>query len=124
MKKTFPVTTLDFPKIQPPTTKKRPCTIEQHGETRVDNYVWMRDENWREVLRNPDLLQSEIRNQLETEKPWKLSFSYGRALQAAALTAWHGETGNVAAAQSAFLHRAKCNGSATIGGYAPEMESA
>ncbi len=74
-----------------------------------------------------DILATEhlnAMNQLATEKPWKLSFSYGRALQAAALTAWRGEAGNVAAAQSAFLHRAKCNGAATIGGYAPEMESA
>ena len=41
--------------------------------------------------------------------PWPLSFSYGRALQAAALKAWGGKAANVAAAQAAFLHRARMN---------------
>ena len=39
--------------------------------------------------------------------PWKLSFSYGRALQAAPLKTWLGEAGNVSDAQAAFAHRAK-----------------
>src|SRR5262249_52827694 len=47
--------------------------------------------------------------------PWKLSFSYGRALQAAALKAWGGKSENVAAGQRAFAHRAKMNGVATQG---------
>jgi len=54
--------------------------------------------------------------------PWKLSFSYGRALQAPPLDAWRGEEGNVAAAQAAYLHRAKCNGAATRAEYTPELE--
>jgi fructose-bisphosphate aldolase class I len=54
--------------------------------------------------------------------PWKLSFSYGRALQAAALKAWQGKDENVEAAQHAFYHRAKMNGAAQTGLYAPEME--
>jgi fructose-bisphosphate aldolase class I len=54
--------------------------------------------------------------------PWKLSFSYGRALQAAALKAWGGKEENVEAAQRAFYHRAKLNGAAQTGLYAPEME--
>ena len=41
--------------------------------------------------------------------PWKLTFSYGRALQAAALKTWEGKPENVAAAQSAFAHRAEMN---------------
>jgi len=56
--------------------------------------------------------------------PWELSFSYGRALQAAPLKAWGGETGNVAAAQNAFLHRAKCNSAARTGDYSDAMERA
>jgi fructose-bisphosphate aldolase class I len=52
--------------------------------------------------------------------PWQLSFSYGRALQAPALKAWVGE--NVEAGQRAFYHRAKMNGAARSGLYAPEME--
>jgi fructose-bisphosphate aldolase class I len=54
--------------------------------------------------------------------PWQLSFSYGRALQAPALKAWAGKTENVEAAQRAFYHRAKLNGAARTGMYAPEME--
>jgi fructose-bisphosphate aldolase class I len=54
--------------------------------------------------------------------PWQLSFSYGRALQAPALKAWLGKPENVEAAQRAYFHRAKLNGAARTGMYAPEME--
>jgi fructose-bisphosphate aldolase class I len=54
--------------------------------------------------------------------PWQLSFSYGRALQAPALKAWAGKPENVEAAQRAYYHRAKLNGAARTGLYAPEME--
>jgi len=56
--------------------------------------------------------------------PWRLSFSYGRALQAAALKAWGGKPGNVAAAQSAFAHRARMNALATEGTWTPDLEQA
>jgi fructose-bisphosphate aldolase, class I len=56
--------------------------------------------------------------------PWQLSFSYGRALQAPALKAWGGEDANVEAGQRAFYHRAKMNGAARSGLYAPDMETA
>ena len=54
--------------------------------------------------------------------PWKLSFSYGRALQAPAQKAWQGKPENVEAAQRAYYHRAKLNSAAQTGLYAPEME--
>jgi len=54
--------------------------------------------------------------------PWKLSFSYGRALQAPALKAWGGKPENVPAAQRAYYHRAKLNGAAARGQYDPAME--
>jgi fructose-bisphosphate aldolase, class I len=54
--------------------------------------------------------------------PWKVSFSYGRALQAAALKAWGGHDENVEAAQRAYYHRAKMNSAAQTGRYAPELE--
>src|SRR3954471_15907418 len=54
--------------------------------------------------------------------PWQLSSSYGRALQAPALKAWGGTTENVEAGQHAYYHRAKMNGAARTGMYAPEME--
>ena len=55
-------------------------------------------------------------------KPWNLSFSYGRALQQPALKAWMGKTENVGSAQIALLKRAKLNGLATMGEYSSEME--
>jgi len=55
-------------------------------------------------------------------RPWPLSFSYGRALQAPALKAWKGQPANVAAAQKALFHRSKCNSAACFGRYSPEME--
>jgi fructose-bisphosphate aldolase class I len=54
--------------------------------------------------------------------PWKISFSYGRALQAPALKAWSGKPENVEAGQRAYFHRAKMNSAAQTGMYAPEME--
>src|SRR5688500_17493172 len=56
--------------------------------------------------------------------PWQLSFSYGRALQAPALKAWGGEAAQVEAGQKAFYRRAKFNGAARSGSYAPEWETA
>ena len=56
--------------------------------------------------------------------PWELSFSYGRALQAPALNTWRGDSAQVKAAQDAFRHRAKCNGSARSGQYNKTMEQA
>jgi fructose-bisphosphate aldolase class I len=56
--------------------------------------------------------------------PWEVSFSYGRALQAPALSAWKGEVGNVPAAQQALSHRARCNGAARDGSYSDAMEKA
>jgi fructose-bisphosphate aldolase class I len=56
--------------------------------------------------------------------PWKLTFSYGRALQAAAIKAWGGKPENVAAGQRAFLHRARMNGLAANGKWRQELEKA
>jgi fructose-bisphosphate aldolase, class I len=54
--------------------------------------------------------------------PWRVSFSYGRALQAAPQKAWSGKTENVAAAQRAFGHRAMMNGLATLGQWKADLE--
>ncbi len=56
--------------------------------------------------------------------PWKLSFSYSRALQAAPQKAWAGKAENVAAAQAAFAHRAHMNSLASRGEWKPELERA
>jgi fructose-bisphosphate aldolase class I len=63
-------------------------------------------------------------NRLPDLKPWKISFSYGRALQDPALQAWHGREQNLAAGQEALSRRARCNGAASLGKYTDEMEAA
>jgi fructose-bisphosphate aldolase class I len=54
--------------------------------------------------------------------PWRLSFSYGRALQTAPQKAWLGKTENVAAAQQAFTHRAQMNSLASKGEWKADLE--
>ena len=61
--------------------------------------------------------------QLPGSEPWRISFSYGRALQDPALEAWHGREENLKAAQQALYHRARCNGAASLGTYSSEMEA-
>jgi fructose-bisphosphate aldolase class I len=56
--------------------------------------------------------------------PWGLTFSYGRALQAAAIKAWGGKPENVAAGQRAFSHRARMNGLAAVGKWEEKLEKA
>lgn len=55
--------------------------------------------------------------------PWKLSFSYGRALQAPALEAWRGRVENTLKAQHCFFHRARLNSLAARGLYREELET-
>jgi fructose-bisphosphate aldolase, class I len=73
-----------------------------------------------------DSLASAHLNAMNTigDVPWELSFSYGRALQAAPLQAWSGQEENVRAAQSSFAHRVRCNGEARRGRYSEELERA
>ena len=59
-------------------------------------------------------------NQYSATKPWGLTFSYGRALQASVLKTWQGKAENVKAAQDVFLRRARCNGLAALGKYEGE----
>jgi fructose-bisphosphate aldolase class I len=56
-------------------------------------------------------------NQVVGRKPWALTFSYGRALQASALAAWQGKKELTKASQDEFLKRAKSNGQAALGQY-------
>jgi fructose-bisphosphate aldolase class I len=56
--------------------------------------------------------------------PWKMTYSYGRALQAAAQKAWSGRRENVAAAQRAFTHRARMNALASLGQWEGGLEKA
>jgi fructose-bisphosphate aldolase class I len=62
-------------------------------------------------------------NRLPEPKPWRISFSYGRALQDAAMAAWRGRDENVKAGQQALHHRARCNGAAARGEYTDATEA-
>jgi fructose-bisphosphate aldolase class I len=74
----------------------------------------------------PDELASARLNAMnlrfKTRMPWALTFSYSRAIQQPALEIWKGNEANVAAAQQALYHRAKCNSAARRGQYKAEME--
>jgi fructose-bisphosphate aldolase class I len=61
-------------------------------------------------------------NQADWPKPWTLTFSYGRALQDAALATWGGKRDNVAAAEQQLYHRVRCNSLAAQGAYTPAEE--
>jgi fructose-bisphosphate aldolase, class I len=56
-------------------------------------------------------------------RPWRVSFSYGRALQDTALEGWGGRASGVRAGQQALLHRARCNSAAALGTYDESMET-
>jgi fructose-bisphosphate aldolase class I len=55
------------------------------------------------------------------DAPWELSFSYGRALQAAALQAWAGDEANAEQAQALFDERVRCTAAARRGNYRPKV---
>ena len=61
-------------------------------------------------------------NAVTSSPPWAVTFSYGRALQAAAMKTWGGDHSKIDAAQAVVLHRARMNGLASRGGYRSEME--
>lgn len=61
-------------------------------------------------------------NVLAPQLPWNLSYSYARALQEYPMKIWHGDKKNIAAAQNAFLKRAKLNSFAAVGKYTTSME--
>lgn len=53
-----------------PVAPKHPVISRCHGVELRDDYAWLRDENWQDVMRNPDLLQSEIRAHIEAENAY------------------------------------------------------
>jgi oligopeptidase B len=54
----------------PPVARKDPKRIEQLGRVRVDDYAWMKDEDWQQVLRDPKTLRVDIREHLEAENAY------------------------------------------------------
>jgi fructose-bisphosphate aldolase class I len=63
-------------------------------------------------------------NRLPWPRPWRVSFSYGRALQDPALEAWHGRDENLELGREALYQRARCNGAASLGKYTDDIEAA
>jgi len=55
----------------PPVAKKIPVTIEQLGRTRVDEYQWMKDDNWQAVLRDPSLIKADVKAHLTEENAYR-----------------------------------------------------
>ncbi|VXC65346.1 MULTISPECIES: S9 family peptidase [Oceanicaulis] len=56
--------------ISAPTPEQRPVEIEQLGRTRTDEFTWLRDDNWQEVMRDPSVLDADIRAHLEAENAY------------------------------------------------------
>ena len=56
--------------LTPPVAERRPHSTTTHGITIVDDYAWLKDENWQDVLRDPSILNPEIRNYLEAENAY------------------------------------------------------
>jgi oligopeptidase B len=67
----------------PPVAAKHPKRIEQLGRVRVDDYAWMKDDNWQQVLRDPKTLRADVREHLEAENAYTKAMLAGtEALQA------------------------------------------
>src|ERR1039458_5321117 len=66
---------------------------------------------------------NEMNVRFKSRLPWALAFSFARAIQQPALELWKGQETNVAPAQQALVHRARCNQAARKGEYSPAMET-
>ncbi len=60
-----------MPKPTPPVAKKIPVRIEQLGRVRVDDYQWMKDDNWQAVLRDPSLIKADVKEHLTAENAYR-----------------------------------------------------
>ncbi|HEY2357714.1 MAG TPA: S9 family peptidase [Phenylobacterium sp.] len=68
---------------KPPSAPKRPHRIEQLGRVRVDDYAWMKDDDWQQVLRDPKVLRADVRQHLDAENGYtKAMLAETEALQA------------------------------------------
>ncbi|MET0273051.1 MAG: S9 family peptidase, partial [Phenylobacterium sp.] len=68
---------------KPPVARKVPHRIDQLGRVRVDDYAWMKDDNWQQVLRDPKALRADVREHLDAENAYMKALLGGtEALQA------------------------------------------
>ena len=58
---------VEIVRLAPPVAARKPVRLTIHGIERVDHYDWLRDPNWREVLRDPTALDPAIRAHIEAE---------------------------------------------------------
>lgn len=66
----------------PPRAEPRPLTLTTHGVTRQDDYAWLRDDSWQEVMKDPSVLNPDIRAYLEAENEYQAAQMAGtEALQ-------------------------------------------
>src|SRR3954469_16163572 len=69
---------------KPPVARKDPRRIEQLGRVRIDEYAWIKDENWQQVLRDPKVLRADVREHLNAENAYtKAMLAATEPLQAA-----------------------------------------
>ena len=57
-------------KANPPIAQKKKIEITQHGYSRTDDYAWLKDENWQQVIQKPEMLSKEIRDYLDAENAY------------------------------------------------------
>ncbi|WP_442578549.1 S9 family peptidase [Mesorhizobium sp. ASY16-5R] len=62
-----------FPDTTPPATEERPVGDTRHGITRIDEFAWLRADNWQDVFRDPTLLDPAIRSHLDAENAYQQS---------------------------------------------------
>lgn len=60
--------------VHPPIADKRPVEITYHGHTRTDDYAWLKDENWQQVMQDPNVLNTDIRAYLDAENAYTQSW--------------------------------------------------
>jgi len=77
--------------LRPPQAERRPHSIAQHGQQRIDPYAWLRAENWQEAMRDPSVLPEDIRTHLEAENAYaQAAMQPFRALQETVLQEMRG----------------------------------
>ena len=74
-----------------PVAPRRPHAFTTHGIAVIDDYAWLKDANWQEVLRDPSVLDPDIRNHLEAENDYTESLlGHTAALQKALVAEMRG----------------------------------